>query len=262
MLMTIFSDFLQRNTVKPAGVLPLVHTRPARLLRHFSETNAIAPEPCDVFVGENLNYFFVGRPAYKYSSDDREAEYWELPCCFVFEFSTLQNLKRVFPFDTGAFHNRLYPRYINDLKMDDFDALGTPDAVSRIIGAFFADIPSYFQLKPKPESAFEQEFQLDVFDTEIRALHRLAREKSSTKYDDRRFSIEMQDTDSIDLSTKKPIAVIAPNQYYSNQAFRDHVTNVWGATPLGYSTYRLSVTAAYYAIYQNVEELFRRRGLL
>jgi hypothetical protein len=247
--MTALGDFLMRGSVSPAGVLPVVHTRPSRLLKNISQHSAIAPEPCDVFVGEDLSYFFVGRPAYKYWSDGREAEYWELPCCFIFEFATLQNIKRVFPFDSGAFHNRLYPPYLNQMRLEDFEVSSVADSVSRIVGAFFGDLPSYFALRPKDERAFEAEFNLDVFDAEIRGLHRLAREKSPTTFDDRRFSIEMQDTSTIDLLVKNPLAVIAPYNYFKNGTFRDLVTNSWRATPLGYPTYALSVSGSYHAVY-------------
>jgi hypothetical protein len=86
-IMSTFSEFLLRNTVRVSSVLPLVHTTPAFHLEKMWQSNQIVANPCDVFEGEDLSYFFVGRPAYKYKNDGSEAEDWELPCCFVFEFS-------------------------------------------------------------------------------------------------------------------------------------------------------------------------------
>ena len=260
--MTILADFLLRENVQLGGTLPVVHTMPARLLRQLSQSNVVAPQPCDVFVGETLSYFFVGRPAYKYRSDEREAEYWELPCCFIFEFEALKSVRRVFPFDTGAFHNKLYPPYINNMPMNDFEVSSVMDSTSRIIGAFFGDPRSYFDLKPKDEGNFEQEFPMQVFDQEIKALHRLARERAPVTFDDRRFSIEIQETAAIDLRATSPLAVIAPFQYYNYVPFRNQVETTWRAVPLGYPTYPLSVAAYYYAVYERVEEFFRLRGLI
>jgi hypothetical protein len=258
--MSVLSAFLRRNTVKADGVLPLFHTTPARHLRSMKETNKILATECDVFKPDKLSYFFVGRPAYKYHADNSEAEYWQLPCCFMFEFQAIMNVRRIFPFDSGAFH--LYPPYLSDLELDNFEANSAPDAVSRIVGAYFGDIRSYFKYEHKAQPQFEQEFNLDVFDQELKALHRLSREKAPDKFDDRRFTIEMQSTGDVDLSVTNPLAVIAPIPYFENRQFRDHVESTWKALPIGYPTYFLSVTQYYYAIYERVEGFFKQHGLL
>ena len=55
---------------------------------------------CNVFKGEDLLYFFVGRPAYKKESV-LEPHYWELPTCVICEYN-ITGAKRIYPFDTGA----------------------------------------------------------------------------------------------------------------------------------------------------------------
>jgi hypothetical protein len=120
--MSILSDFLLRNTVSPAGVLPLIHTTPSYHLKKFVASNRIIATECDVFKPDKLAYFFVGRPAYKYRNDNSEAEYWELPCCFVFEFAAVGNVGRIFPFDSGAFNNKRYPSYINQMELSNFES--------------------------------------------------------------------------------------------------------------------------------------------
>lgn len=260
--MPTFSDFLLKNTVKMGGVLPLVHTTRAYHLRKLAAVDKIEARPCDVFAGENLSYFFVGRPAYKYRSDDSEAEYWELPCCFIFEFGSVRNVKRIFPFDSGAFASRLYPPYLNSMELDAFEASSAPDAASRIIGAFFGDASSYFQFKRNGALEFESEFGLGVFDAEIKALHRLSREKSPATFDDRRFSIEVQTPEAIDLELVNPLAVIAPAIYFGDEKFREHVENVWKSAPIGYPVYTLSSNQYFYAIYERVHEYFKLMGYL
>jgi hypothetical protein len=260
--MSTFSDFLLRRTVKPDGVLPLAHTTRAYHLKKIKETDKIVPRRCDVFTTEDLSYFFVGRPAYKYESDGSEAEYWELPCCFIFEFSSVRNVRRIFPFDSGAFTKGRYPPYIKKMDLNIFEASAAPNAVSRIIGAFFGDAASYFSFNSKDRKKFESEFGLDVFDAELRALHRLSLEKSPASFDDRRFSIEVQTPDPLDLTVIHPLAVIAPHMYYEKRDFRRHVETKWACLPIGYPVYSLSSDGFYYAVYERVETFFKSKGYL
>jgi hypothetical protein len=260
--MSCLSDFLSRNTVAPGGSLPLIHTTPAFHLREIRDGNKLIATECDVFKPDKLLYLFVGRPAYKYQHDGSEAEYWELPCCFIFEFSSIKDISRVFPFDSGAFNAGKYPPFINQLNRDDFEASEATEPVERIIGAFFGDTKSYFSLNCKDKRSFETEFSLGVFDAEIRALHRLAIEKAPSSFDDRRFSVEMQSTIDIDLRVTKPLAVVAPMCYFDDADFRSHVENRWSAAPIGYPIYTLSVAQYYGSIYERVEKFFKGRGFL
>jgi hypothetical protein len=260
--MSTLSDFLLRPNVPAKGILPLVHTTRALHLRTICPSNKIIPARCDVFTGENLTYFFMGRPAYKYYSGGGEAEYWQLPCCFVFEFSSVQKIERIFPFDSGAFNGRLYPTYINEMELNNFEASAASDAASKIVGAFFGTTSRYFRLLNRDQEEFEKEFQLGAFDAEIKALHRLSRERSGESFDDRRFSIELQSSGVLDLTVTKPLAVIVPMTYLDDGNFRNQVESVWACTPLRYPTYAFSSHHHYYAIYERVEAFFRQKGFL
>ena len=255
--MSILSDFLLRSNAVAKGTLPLVHTTRALHLKTICASNRIVPASCDVFKGQDLTYFFMGRPAYKYHSTELEAEYWQLPCCFVFEFSSVQKIDRIFPFDSGAFKRGRYPGYINEMELNDFEASAAPDAASKIVGAFFETTSRYFRLTNKGQEEFEKEFQLGVFDAEIKALHRLSREKSAELFYDRRFSIELQSSEVLDLTLKTPLAVIVPMTYLDDRDFRDQLESGWKCIPLGYPTYAFNSHHHYYAIYERV----RRRSL-
>jgi hypothetical protein len=260
--MTTFADFLLRNSVLSSGSLPLVHTTRAYHLREIQQKNLLEVSDCDVFVGEKLNYFFVGRPGYKFSETGGEGAYWEFPCCFIFDFSAVGDPRRIFPFDSGAFRKGKYPNYIKMMKMEDFDVAEVTDAPARIIGAFFGSPARYFQLQAKAEEQFIREYSLGVMDAELRALHRLATDKSDLKFDDRRFCIEVQGQKGIDLSVSKPLAVVAPSDYFDDSTFRRHITEKWEAEPIPYPIYPLSVSNAYAQIYERVHEFYKTRGLL
>lgn len=260
--MTSFSDFLQRNSVIAADNLPLLHTTRSQHIKKIRGSDQIIASPCDVFISDNLNYFFVGRPAYKYTSSVSQAPYWELPACFIFSYDSIVDVKRIFPFDSGAFHNKRYPSYIGNMPLEDFEASAAPDAPSRIIGAYFGDARSYFELQPKGHEKFTSEFSLTAFDEEIKAAHRLATEGTPRAFDDRRFTIEVQSTANVDLSSNHPLAVIVPSEYFDNIEFREHVENVWKAVPISYPTLSLSLEHYYGIIYEKVLTFFRSRGIL
>src|SRR5689334_7650680 len=100
--MTPLDRFLQRNSIKPSQGLPLVHSSAAYTIRRILQNKEIvARQECKVFRGEKLNYFFVGRPAYK-KEYEVEGDYWELPACVILDYSSVP-IKRIYPFDTGAF---------------------------------------------------------------------------------------------------------------------------------------------------------------
>lgn len=256
------ANFLARNSVRPSGTLPLVHTTQAYHLKHIKASNSIETRECDVFTPDRLTYFFVGRPAYKTDSDSQTAQYWELPCCFIFEFSAISNHRRVFPFDSGAFHKRLYPRYISKMRIEEFEVGASSDATGRIIGAFFGDTRSYFKLIPKDKLAFESEFSLTAFDEEVRALHKLSTQDFAMSFDDRRLTIEVQSDRQVDLQVTRPLAVVAPSVYFDDAGFRNHVVGVWGAQPISYPIHSLSISNYYALIYDRVEEFYKARGYL
>jgi hypothetical protein len=260
--LSVISDFLLRNTVKPAGTLPLLHSTRSYHLKKIKADNKLLATECTVFKPDKLNYFFVGRPAYKYESDSSEAERWELPCCFIFDFASITNIKRVFPFDSGAHKKSLYPSFISQMPTDNFEASAAPDAPSRIIGAFFGDTKSYFHLNAKEKTPFFSEFSPGAFDAELEALHRLSSEKSPKTFDDRRFTIELQSTSDVDLTVNNPLAVIAPSPYFQDNAFLDHVQQKWKALPIPYTMYRLSVAQYYSDIYRLVDEFLQTKGFL
>jgi hypothetical protein len=252
--------FLARNSVVAADSMPLVHTTRSYNFRAIMKDSIIAPQDCDVFINEKLSYFFVGRPAYKYSNNNPTAESWELPCCFVFESDALPSVKRIFPFDSGAFSRGLYPDYIGKMPLGNF--LSTEaSSPSKLIGAFFGDTSSYFGMSPKPRSNFEQEYSLNPFDAELLAASRLASESSATKFDDRRFTIEVQTDQPISLSSKV-MAVIIPEVYLSVDGVIEKIEGEWDAEVIGYPIYSLSTDMYYAIIYKEIHSLYKRKGLL
>lgn len=255
--MTPLDRFLQRNSIKTAQGLPLVHSATAYTVRKIVETKQIVSrEECKVFAGEKINYFFVGRPAYK-KQYEIEGDYWELPACVILEYGSIP-IKRIFPFDTGAFD--LYPDFIKIMERSSFEATNTSQAIERLIGSFFISPSAYFKLRPRSSSDFERRFNIGVLDEEIKALYKLILSKSG-KYDDRRFSIEVQ-SDPIIALTNNVLAVVFPEEYCESKEYMKWVTSDLNATAVPYQTFPLKKEFYYYAMYEAVLKFYQDRGMV
>ncbi len=260
-MVSALESFLQRNSVVPSSTLLLVHSTKSYNLKAILAAKEIKPQECDVFLNEKLNYFFVGRPSYKYTTSSTDASFWELPCCFIFASDVVSSPQRTFPFDSGAFSKKLFPDYIAMMQRKDFEISGE-DAPQRIIGSFFGSAKNYFLLKPKSAQAFDQEFSLSPFDAEVQAILRLAGEGAIPGFDDRRFAIEVQSKESLRLADSKPLAVVLPEQYLDIPEVIDTIQNDWGAEPLGYPMFSLSVSAYHALIYKEVYSFYKRNKFI
>jgi hypothetical protein len=254
--MSALAEFLKRNQITKSNPLPLVHTTESYHVKKIVASGTIKARPCNVFRGENLSYFFVGRAAYKRNLN-QEAEYWELPTCLVLSFFS-DGLKRSYPFDSGAFKLKRYPKFVNMMDMADFEVGQDPEAPHKIIGTFFGTARKYYRLAARPKEQFESKFDVEVLDEEMKALHKLILAKDN-KADDRRFAIEMQFDHDIDLHTKKPILAILPETYLEDDAYMKKIEAL-GAEVLTYPVYPLRKEYFYYAIYEKLDHFYASRG--
>lgn len=254
--MSALYQFLQRNNITKANPLPLVHTTDSYFVKKIISSGKITPRPCNVFSGENLSYFFVGRAAYKKESG-YDAEYWELPSCLVFEYFS-SGVKRIFPFDSGAFSNKLYPNFIGMMDIEDYEVSIDNNSPEKLIGTFFSTPDNYYRLRSRNEDWFKSEFDIDVLDEEILALHKLIGHKDN-KSDDRRFAIEMQFNKELKLSEKKLICAIVPETYLSNENYIESIEST-GAKIITYPLYPLRKKYYYFTIYEKLDQFYKSEG--
>lgn len=227
------------------------------------QSGEIRTTRCNVFE-EDLSYFFVGRPAYRSArhDDTSQPEVWQMPLCFVFAFGAVTSPERIYPFDSGAFSSGRMPSYIGMFERDYYEVSSVPDATRRIIGSYFIDARRYLEGKARPREVFESDFDLNLLDAEILALHSLCMDRHNRELDDRRMTIEVQSRDSITLSVKRPLAVIMPSELMTVPGLVDHIENKWGAATRNYHHSTSSVREYYGQIYAHVHELYNGLGLL
>jgi hypothetical protein len=219
----------------------------------------IEKRPCDVFKGDDLVYFFVGRPAFKWDSDS-EAEYWELPSCLILDYRPAL-VRRIFPFDSGGYSKELFPGFIQMMGLEAVDLGGDLSTAQAFVGAYFINASNYFHLKPRNEADFIRRFNVDVLDHEVRALYKLI-STSNSILDDRRIAIEVQAPESVDLIPGRVLAVVFPEVYLESDEFMKYVEFELGAEPLSYPIYPMRAQFYFQAMYSKVAEFYARKGFM
>lgn len=198
---------LVREAPASPVVLPLTHVTDAWAFRDIMDGGSLAPTACPVFGGELL-YLFYGKPAYR-SAAERENKgsdvFW--PICFVLEPGAVTEPARIYPFDSGAFHHRLFDRHLHPRMLkEDFELDADPATPGRLIRLFWQDERCYFE----GEGAAAPD--LDVLAFEAKAYRALIDDVGSGPFDDRNSAIEIQTGAPIALQDNI-IAVILPGQF-------------------------------------------------
>lgn len=249
--------FLSKNTVRGTDGLPLVHTGSAYAIKRIIAAGRVLPSPCDVFTGEDLSYFFYGRPAYKRARRSQVSKYWELPSVLIFQYDAV-TAKRVYPFDTGGFEH--YPDFITEMPMNEFEVNSTIDAPHKIVGSFFVNPDRYFRMNPRDGRDFKQRFDIGVDEEEVLALQELF-VAYSEKVDDRRATIELQSDVELELKSGELLAVVFPEEYVESDTFMDSLAAL-GADALPYASHPLNQQMYYSTIYTTVFEYYRKMGFV
>lgn len=131
------AEFLTGQSSNFRSGLPLVHSTASSNIWKLLERGHIVATPCDTFTGENLAYFFHGRPSYrKFLEQPQE---WELPLVLVLKSTCLLNVRRIFPFDSGAFNSNRLPTYLSRFDQSGYEVSGQATALDLIVDIFFGE---------------------------------------------------------------------------------------------------------------------------
>ncbi|KRQ15910.1 hypothetical protein FBZ96_11580 [Bradyrhizobium stylosanthis] len=252
-------EFLSNSNIATPKSPPWVHSAPSSKLIKIIQDEKLVAMKCDVFKGEKLCYLFVGRAAYK-GRDALNPEAWQLPSVFVMRFATPPPIKRIYPFDTGAFDRNRMPSYLTAFDMQNFE-LGSDDAlIGRLISLYFDTPRRYVDRKSVDEDKIKEEHVLDMSHAEILALGKLYREGSTKNYDDRAAAIEVQVGEDIPLRKQDLLGVVIPEEYMRTDGVRESLLKLTKYI----ETYRLlplSLSQHYSSIYDAVERIYKKAGV-
>jgi len=129
------------------------------------------------------------------------------PVCLLFKPERIQNVKRIFPFDSGAFEDGLYGAYLHHkMNLGDFGLEPNISTPGKLITVFFGSTAMYLSGKMGVTSKFDPtEFEATSYAAMVAA-------KDSNSTDNRGSGIEVQISDA--LSIKENVdAVILPSTF-------------------------------------------------
>ncbi len=250
-----FRKFVNQNS-PAAGELPLTHVTDGLGFRGMLDTGALRPEPCSVFNEEPLLYLFYGRPAYRVNSQRLSSAIDAYaPVCFILRPNCIAAPKRVFPFDSGAFHGERFIEAMH-LKMllEDFALDPDLQAPLKLIGLFFGDRDRYYRNLPL------QDVTIPPLSFEALSYHILITSRHENAFDERISAIELQAHTSLDLSTAAE-AVVLPDAFATDDVMQRLSALRITMLPYDYIP-RLRPESYTGAIYTIVRDYYRRRGYL
>lgn len=172
---------------------------------------------CEVF-NEQITYLFYGRAAYKYALTDESTKQLNLyPVCFVFDLELLPDIKRIYPFDSGAMHHGLLKKFMDDKTvLADFEIEPEGRRIADIVLKFFNTNGAYLEGKINDRP-------IDPLDYESKAFVEMTNAHVGTLADERRVTIEVQAGQTVPFSKGLLKGMIVPMQYMDSPFFRDFI---------------------------------------
>jgi len=140
-----FREFV-RSLSSKGGELPLVHTSSAYSFDEIAHDNKLKPPGKCRHFGEDLVYMYYGRPAYRTQSSKTARLRFNYPFIFIFDPSKISQVKRIFPFDTGAFDDGLFSSfYDKSSKLNDFELGPDLENAKRLSNGIYGSHRNYIR---------------------------------------------------------------------------------------------------------------------
>ncbi|WP_338188465.1 hypothetical protein [Thalassospira tepidiphila] len=207
-----------KKALKTAGSnlqqLPMVHNTDCFTLSKVVDNGEVSPSFCNHFQ-EELTYLFYGRPAYRVNiTAEPTSLRHHFPVCLIFDPQLELDVKRVFPFDSGAFFSGAYSEHMHsDMEISDFLIGNNLADCKSLVSTFFGSNEQYFMGKAIDVA------HLDPSHFEAQSYVSLINNKASNSVDGRSFCVEIQ--------TGKPInilgavsAIILPSEFCDTELGR------------------------------------------
>lgn len=237
--------------------LPLTHCTKSEYFFDMVQERVLAKRQCRVF-NEELVYLFYGRPCYRpYRLEENTSLAAFRPVAFIFKPDIDVSIKRVFPFDTGAFSAGLYEQFIPaNAQLDNFQIEPSLDAASRSVSFFFRSNKSYY-LGKTASTAVAPPTNLTVS-----SLLGMFRAQGLSKIDDRKSAIEIQSAGSIKLDAASVMAICMPGDYCEDDQLYRIITEEWGADVIDYDIYHDSPLHDIREVMARVKDYLEAKGLM
>jgi hypothetical protein len=147
------------------------------------------------FNDEPLLYLFYGRPAYRVNSQRLSSAIDAYaPVCLVLRPDCVASPKRIFPFDSGAFHGERFVEAMHrKMLLEDFALDPDLQGPLKLIGLFFGNHDRYYRNVPF------QDVAIPPLSFEALSYHILITSRHENAFDERISAIELQSDQDLDL---------------------------------------------------------------
>jgi len=215
--------------------LPLIHTTEGYHFREIIDNGIdLKPKKCRVFE-EKLLYLFYGKASYVKSQPFFSTLGPYFPVTFLINPESSINIKRIFPFDSGAFSHKVFGNYIPDkLELASFkieDKNLDLKAASNIVKAFYKNNENYFQ------NISRDDLNIRSLNFEVEAFVNMINSKENTPFDERSSTIEIQIEQDLNL-IENTLAIILPSVFMEDPKIKDLAKQMPNTEFIGYSTLR------------------------
>lgn len=200
---------------------------------------------------------FVGRPAYKYKIEEGETPDYLLPAVFVFRFQTDPAIKRLYPFDSGAFMKRMLPTYVTTFGSDMFELEPQRASIGQVIGTFFGSDAAYMKRAAKGMDELKQHHSMMPSEAPAKAINRLYQDRGADRFDDRAAAVEVQIASALPLTREDLLGVVLPEEYKREAEFIEDIRKItpniefYGVFPMNINMYWALISDSVNKIYKN-----------
>ncbi len=251
------AEFLAEQSTNHKSGLPYVHSTEAANVWEILKKGHIEVTACDTFTGENLAYFFYGRPAYR--KLHIAPQDWQLPLVFVMKNTCLMSVRRVFPFDSGAFHSNRLPDYLSRFDHSGYEVSNQKDAIDLLVDIFFGGDDEYFHGDAKPRKEVARRNGLTMRHAQVQALCALYNREQLTA-DDRALAIEIQTDENVALKDNL-YGVVLPRPFFDVKELRDYF-KARRVIVKHYDVYPINAGGYIAAVYNEVKSIYKKMKVI
>lgn len=245
------------------GRLPFVHITRAYRFDDIINGDLLEPTRCEVFK-QALVYLFYGRPAYRAKEGNNARLEFEWPIVFVFDPEKISSIERIFPFDSGAFSEKMYEEFFDPRsEIMDFVLDNSLETPAKVVATYYQDHNEYYRGETR------KNVNIPLRQFEAQGIHELARlpgvqgaRSNSRTRDERSSAIEIQVGVSISLKDAL-LAIVLPEPYLGDKEIQKALAR-WNVTEIHtYPTlHNMGGEAWVGQIYALVQQLYKRLGFL
>lgn len=238
-------------------VLAWCHSTDAFVLRDIMQTGNFVPQTCPVF-GEDLLYFFYGRPAYRSTEENAIGCAAREPVVLIMAPTLADRGVRLYPFDSGAFQAGRYDKWMHKkMSLKSFELPPNLRAPERHVTAFFDSNEAYLSalaIRPTPMPAGE---------LEVDCLANFLTEPVNSPADDRRCAVELLIGESIAVDETSIYAIIMPFPLTDADYVKDFAARHKNIEIMTYSSNTMKKANEFQALLEErVTGIYQRRGML